>query len=91
MERVTRFVAGRRLSVALLAGALVLALTGCGTLTGIPAHGGGKRFATEQRLVSASIRAALMDIDVRPLKGKRAALIFDLVADEGGGSFHGGR
>lgn len=68
-----------------------LALTGCGTLTGLPAHGGGKRFATEQRLVSASIRSALMDIDVTPLKGKRAALIFDLVADEGGGSFNGGR
>lgn len=90
MERVTRFMVGR-LPAVLLGGALVLALTGCGTLTGIPAHGGGKRFATEQRLVSASIRAALMDIDVRPLKGKRAALIFDLVADEGGGSFHGGR
>ena len=66
-------------------------LSACGTLTGIPAHGGGKRFATEQRLVSASIRAALKDIDVTPLKGKRAALIFDLVADEGGGSFNGGR
>ena len=66
-------------------------LSACGTLTGLPAHGGGKRFATEQRLVSASIRSALMDIDVSALKGKRAALIFDLVADEGGGSFNGGR
>ncbi|GLS13043.1 hypothetical protein [Hydrogenophaga electricum] len=66
-------------------------LTGCGTLTGLPAHGGGKRFATEQRLVSASVRAALMDIDITALKGKRAALVFDLVADEGGGNFSGGR
>ena len=24
-----------------------LLLTGCGTLTGIPSHGGGKRFAVE--------------------------------------------
>ena len=66
-------------------------LTGCGTLTGIPAHGGGKRFATEQRLVSASIRSALKDIDVSELKGKRAALVFDIVADEGGGNMSGGR
>lgn len=80
----------RRLPLVLLSLA-TLALTGCGTLTGLPAHGGGKRFATEQRLVSASIRSALMDIDVTALKGRRAALIFDLVADEGGGSFNGGR
>ena len=70
---------------------LLLALSGCGTLTGIPAHGGGKRFATEQRLVSASIRSALMDLDVSALQGKRAALVFDLIADEGAGSFNGGR
>lgn len=67
-----------------------MSLTGCGTLTGIPAHGGGRRFATEQRLVSASIRAALKDIDVTFLKGKRAALVFDIVADEGGGNMAGG-
>ena len=35
-----------------------LLLTGCGTLTGIPSHGGGKRFAVEQELVAASSRAA---------------------------------
>ena len=69
----------------------LLALSGCGTLTGIPAHGGGKRFATEQRLISASIRSALMDLDVSALQGKRAALVFDLIADEGAGSFNGGR
>ncbi len=70
---------------------LALSLTACGTLTGIPAHGGGKRYAEEQRLVSASIRSALKDIDVSPLKGKRAALVFDIVADEGGGNMSGGR
>lgn len=36
---------------------LLLVLTACGTLTGIPAHGGGKRFAVEQELVAASSRA----------------------------------
>lgn len=60
-------------------------------MIGIPAHGGGKRYATEQRLVSASIRAALRDIDVSVLKGKRVALVFDIIADEGGGNMAGGR
>ena len=56
-------------------------LTACGTLTGIPGHGGGKRFATEQRLVSASIRHALKEIDVSPIRGKKAAVVFDLIKD----------
>ena len=71
--------------------ASLMFLTACGTLTGIPSHGGGKRFATEQRLVSASIRSSLKDLDVSSLKGMRAALVFDLVADEGGGNLSGGR
>lgn len=69
----------------------ILALSACGTITGIPSHGGGKRFATEQRLVSASIRSALKDIDVSQLRGKRVAMVFDIIADEGGGSLNGGR
>lgn len=66
-------------------------LTSCGTLTGIPAHGGGKRFSVEQRLVSASIRATLMDIDVSALRGQRVAIVYDLISDEGGGNISGGR
>lgn len=68
-----------------------LVLSGCGTLTGIPGHGGGKRFAEEQRLVSASIRGSLKQIDVSALRGKRVGLIFALIADEGGGNIVGGR
>jgi hypothetical protein len=80
-----------RITTALIAIGFVVTQTGCGTLTGLPAHGGGKRFATEQRLVSASIRSALKDIDVSPLRGKRVAVVFDIVADEGGGTMSGGR
>ncbi|CAG0901563.1 unnamed protein product, partial [Darwinula stevensoni] len=58
----------------------------CGTLTGIPSHGGGKRFSEEQRLVSASIRSTLKQIDVSPLRGKKVAIIFDMISDEGGGN-----
>lgn len=89
MESASRV--GQRTPTVLLGLVALLVLASCGTLTGIPAHGGGKRFATEQRLVSASIRAALKDIDVTALRGKRAALVFDLVADEGGGTLSGGR
>ena len=73
------------------AGMLSVALAGCGTLTGIPGHGGGKRFAEEQRLVSASIRGSLEAIDVSALQGRRVALIFSIIADEGGGNIVGGR
>ncbi len=65
--------------------------SGCSTLTGIPSHGGGKRFAQEQRLVSASIRSTLKDIDVTPLRGKKVAIVYDLISDEGGGNISGGR
>ncbi|ENW1869544.1 TPA: adhesin, partial [Neisseria meningitidis] len=44
-----------------------LVLTACGTLTGIPAHGGGKRFAVEQELVAASSRAAVKEMDLSAL------------------------
>lgn len=68
-----------------------LALGGCGTMTGIPSHGGGKRFATEQRLVSASARAALKAIDVTPLHGRRVFVLYSVIADQGGGTLSGGR
>ena len=64
--------------ILLLGSCLTLTVAGCGTLTGIPSHGGGKRFATEQKLVSASIRNTLRAIDVSALRGHKAALIFDL-------------
>ena len=69
----------------------ILALSACGTLTGIPSHGGGKRFTEEQRLVSSSIRLAVKQIDFKALRGKRVAIIFGLIADEGGGNIVGGR
>lgn len=83
--------AAKRVVQLTMISALILSMTGCGTLTGIPSHGGGKRFAVEQRLVSASIRSTLMDIDVSPLRGQRVAVIYDLVSDEGGGTLTGGR
>jgi hypothetical protein len=51
---------------------------------------GSKCFATEQRLVSTSPRSALKDIELTPLRGKRAAIVFDMIQDEGGGSMEGG-
>ncbi|MDL2268618.1 hypothetical protein LJC41_01380 [Desulfosarcina sp. OttesenSCG-928-G17] len=69
----------------------ILFLTGCGTLTGIPSHGGGKRFAIEQELISASARSALKDLNIEPLMGKRVALFVTVIGDEGSGNLAGGR
>lgn len=78
------------LVIALISGAMLFN-AGCSTLTGIPSHGGGKRFAEEQRLVSASIRGTLRNIDVSSLQGRKVAVVFDLISDEGGGNISGGR
>lgn len=66
-------------------------LTGCGTLTGIPSHGGGKRFAVEQELISASARSAAKDLDLKPLVGKKCAVLVTVIGDEGSGVMTGGR
>lgn len=72
-------------------GICVSLLGGCGTFTGIPSHGGGKRFAVEQGLVAASARAAAKEVDITPLIGKRCALYVINMGDEGGGNLLGGR
>ena len=48
----------------------ILVLTACGTLTKIPSHGGGKRFAVEQELVAASARAVTKGMDLSALQGR---------------------
>ena len=58
---------------------LSMALIGCGTFTGIPSHGGGKRFAVEQELVAATARSVIKDIDLSQLKGKKTALLEELL------------
>lgn len=70
---------------------LALCLTACGTLTGIPSHGGGKRFAIEQELVSASSRATIKEMDLSELKGKKVALYISTIGHEGAGTMMGGR
>lgn len=66
-------------------------LTACGTLTGIPSHGGGKRFAVEQELVASSSRAAAKDLDLHNLVGRKVALYVTSVGDQGSGILTGGR
>ena len=70
---------------------LALLLTACSTLTGIPSHGGGKRFAVEQELVTASARAAAKDMDLHHLQGRRVALYVSTMGDQGSGTLTGGR
>ena len=70
---------------------LAFTLTACGTMTGIPAHGGGKRFAVEQELISASSRAAVKNIDLSALHGKKVAVFVSMIGDQGSGVMTGGR
>lgn len=67
------------------------ALSGCGSITGLPGHGGGKRFAIEQELVSASVRATIKQIDFTKLKGKKVNLYINTIGDSGSGNLLGGR
>lgn len=66
-------------------------LSACGTLTGIPSHGGGKRFAVEQELVAASSRAAIKEMDLSALQGRKVALYISTMGDQGSGTMSGGR
>ena len=68
-----------------------LLLSACGTLTGIPSHGGGKRFAVEQELVAASSRAAVKEMDLSALQGRKVALYVSTMGDQGSGTMSGGR
>ena len=84
---------GKRISLVGLV-ALAASLTmlcGCGTVRGIPFHGGGKRFFIEQELVAATARATAKDINVAPLKGQKCALYVISMGDQGSGSLIGGR
>jgi hypothetical protein len=70
---------------------LSLILSGCGTYTPLPTHGGGKRFAIEQILVSSVAKQAIDDIPLEILQGKKITLDLSIIPDEGGGYLNGGR
>jgi len=69
----------------------LVSLSGCGALTGIPGHGGGKRFAIEQELVATSTRATIKQIDLSTIKGKKVNLFINAIGDKGAGNLLGGR
>ena len=69
----------------------LLLLSGCGTLTGLPGHGGGKRFAVEQELVAAATRGAIKQIDLDKIKGRKVNLFVNAIGDTGTGNLVGGR
>lgn len=70
---------------------LAIFLQSCGTYTPIPSHGGGKRFAIEQIIVSATARETIANIPLDDLKNKRVSVEISLIHDEGGGAISGGR
>lgn len=68
-----------------------LCLVGCGSLTGIPGHGGGKRFAVEQELIAATSRATIKQLDLSSIKGKKVNIFINAIGDTGVGNLLGGR
>ncbi|HYO10517.1 MAG TPA: hypothetical protein VER17_16225 [Tepidisphaeraceae bacterium] len=71
---------------ALLLIVLMCCTGGCGLFRPIPAHGGGKRFDEEQRVVAAAVRHAVADMDLAELEGKKVAVVVELIAQDGGGT-----
>lgn len=80
-----------RFFTSIIAISLAFSVASCGTLTGIPGHGGGKRFAVEQELVAGTARAAAKDLKLDALRGKRVAIYIVSMGDEGAGNLIGGR
>ena len=63
----------------------------CGSMTGIPSHGGGKRFAVEQELVASATRGAIQQVDLSSIQGRRVNLFVNSIGDTGAGNLLGGR
>ena len=70
---------------------IIALLQGCGTFTPIPSHGGGKRFAIEQQLISAVAKRAISDLPIEDLRGLKGYVNIAVIFDEGGGYINGGR
>ena len=65
-----------RFFTSIIAISLAFSVASCGTLTGIPGHGGGKRFAVEQELLASTAKAVARDLPVDELIGQRVAIFF---------------
>ena len=70
--------------VSLLAAAILF--SGCSVFRGVPSHGGGKRFDEEQRIVAASMREALRQMDLMQLSGKRVHVVITHMTTFGSGN-----
>ncbi|MCF7955569.1 MAG: hypothetical protein K9M75_07200 [Phycisphaerae bacterium] len=64
---------------------LLFFISGCGTWRVVPAHGGGKRFDEEQRVVAGCIRTAIAQMDFSELKGQKVSFIISNLSQDGGG------
>ena len=82
---------GKTMRLLCLFAFVLLLLSSCAAQTGIPGHGGGKRFAIEQELVAAASRNAIKQIDLGKIRGKRVNLYVNSMGDSGAGNLVGGR
>lgn len=70
---------------------LCLFLNGCVYQRGIAGHGGGKRFTVEQKLLSRATHSTLSEFDFQTLRGKRVALIVNMISDTSHGNIASGK
>ena len=78
---------------------MTASLSACGTITGQPSHGGGKRFAIEQELIASSARKAVKSMNLEALEGRKVGRVArrlflvgsNLIQYLRAGNFTGGR
>lgn len=70
---------------------MAVAVLACGcTFRGIPTHGGGKRFDTEQHLLTQAIKQVVDAVDLTALKDKRVNVVVVAIGDAGSGNINMG-
>ena len=66
-------------------------ISSCGTITGLPSHGGSRRATANPNKYSKYARKAVKSMNLEALEGKKVALYISVIGDQGSGNFTGGR
>ena len=66
-------------------------ISSCGTITGLPSHGGSRRATANPNKYSKYARKAVKSMNLEALEGRKVALYISVIGDQGSGNFTGGR
>ena len=70
---------------------MTASLSACGTITGLPSHGGSRRATANPNKYSKYARKAVKSMNLEALEGRKVALYISVIGDQGSGNFTGGR